>query len=581
VIEASEDADDPVEKDMTKYIFVTGGVVSSLGKGLAASSLGYLLEARGMKVQMMKLDPYINVDPGTMSPFQHGEVFVTDDGAETDLDLGHYERFTNAKLTQANNWTSGRIYLSVIEKERRGDYLGKTIQVIPHITDEIKAAVRAVTEKDKPDVLIVEIGGTVGDIESLPFMEAIRQMGNEEGRGNAIFIHVTLVPFIAAAGELKTKPTQHSVRELREIGIAPDILLCRSDRPLPLDLRRKVALFCNVQENAVISALDVPTIYEVPLAFHEQGLDDLVVADLKLDERFPNADLKRWRELVSTIKEPSGGAVKIAIVGKYVELEDSYKSLREALTHAGVANDLRVNVSWIESENLVKENYENDLHDYDAILVPGGFGKRGIAGMLRAIRYARRSGTPYFGICLGMQTACIEFAREVCGLRDADSTEFNEQTPFPVIFKLRDLVGVDEMGGTMRLGAWDCELKEGSIAKKIYGGADLISERHRHRFEFNPEYRDALEHEGLVVSGVSPDGKFVEMIELPRETHPYFVACQFHPEYKSKPLAPHPLFVAFVKAAWENRLKSENLEHDVTSERQVELPERADVTADE
>ncbi len=581
MIEASEDADDPVEKDMTKYIFVTGGVVSSLGKGLAASSLGYLLEARGMKVQMMKLDPYINVDPGTMSPFQHGEVFVTDDGAETDLDLGHYERFTNAKLTQANNWTSGRIYLSVIEKERRGDYLGKTIQVIPHITDEIKAAVRAVTEKDKPDVLIVEIGGTVGDIESLPFMEAIRQMGNEEGRGNAIFIHVTLVPFIAAAGELKTKPTQHSVRELREIGIAPDILLCRSDRPLPLDLRRKVALFCNVQENAVISALDVPTIYEVPLAFHEQGLDDLVVADLKLDERFPNADLKRWRELVSTIKEPSGGAVKIAIVGKYVELEDSYKSLREALTHAGVANDLRVNVSWIESENLVKENYENDLHDYDAILVPGGFGKRGIAGMLRAIRYARRSGTPYFGICLGMQTACIEFAREVCGLRDADSTEFNEQTPFPVIFKLRDLVGVDEMGGTMRLGAWDCELKEGSIAKKIYGGADLISERHRHRFEFNPEYRDALEHEGLVVSGVSPDGKFVEMIELPRETHPYFVACQFHPEYKSKPLAPHPLFVAFVKAAWENRLKSENLEHDVTSERQVELPERADVTADE
>ena len=566
---------------MTKYIFVTGGVVSSLGKGLAASSLGCLLEARGMKVQMMKLDPYINVDPGTMSPFQHGEVFVTDDGAETDLDLGHYERFTNAKLSQANNWTSGRIYLSVIEKERRGDYLGKTIQVIPHITDEIKAAVRAVADKDKPDVLIVEIGGTVGDIESLPFMEAIRQMGNEEGRGNAIFIHVTLVPFIAAAGELKTKPTQHSVRELREIGIAPDILLCRSDRPLPLDLRRKVALFCNVQENAVISALDVPTIYEVPLAFHEQGLDDLVVADLKLDERFPSADLKRWRELVSTIKEPSGGAVKIAIVGKYVELEDSYKSLREALTHAGVANDLRVNVTWLESENLVKDNYENDLHDYDAILVPGGFGKRGIAGMLRAIRYARRSGTPYFGICLGMQTACIEFARDVCGLRDADSTEFNEQTPFPVIFKLRDLVGVDELGGTMRLGAWDCVLKEGSLARKIYHGTEQISERHRHRFEFNPEYRDVLEREGLVISGVSPDGKFVEMVELPAETHPYFLACQFHPEYKSKPLAPHPLFVAFVKAAWENRLKSENLEHDVTSEKQVEMPERADIGIEE
>ncbi|MBX3266773.1 MAG: CTP synthase [Acidobacteria bacterium] len=565
----------------TKYIFVTGGVVSSLGKGLAASSLGCLLEARGMKVQMMKLDPYINVDPGTMSPFQHGEVFVTDDGAETDLDLGHYERFTNAKLSQANNWTSGRIYLSVIEKERRGDYLGKTIQVIPHITDEIKAAVRAVADKDKPDVLIVEIGGTVGDIESLPFMEAIRQMGNEEGRGNAIFIHVTLVPFIAAAGELKTKPTQHSVRELREIGIAPDILLCRSDRPLPLDLRRKVALFCNVQENAVISALDVPTIYEVPLAFYEQGLDDLVVADLKLDERFPSADLKRWRELVSTIKEPSGGAVKIAIVGKYVELEDSYKSLREALTHAGVANDLRVNVTWLESENLMKDNYENDLHDYDAILVPGGFGKRGIAGMLRAIRYARKSGTPYFGICLGMQTACIEFARDVCGLRDADSTEFNEQTPFPVIFKLRDLVGVDELGGTMRLGAWDCDLKEGSLARKIYHGSEQISERHRHRFEFNPEYRDVLEREGLVISGVSPDGKFVEMVELPAETHPYFVACQFHPEYKSKPLAPHPLFVAFVKAAWENRLKSENLEHDVTSEKQVEIPERADIGIEE
>ena len=566
---------------MTKYIFVTGGVVSSLGKGLAASSLGCLLEARGMKVQMMKLDPYINVDPGTMSPFQHGEVFVTDDGAETDLDLGHYERFTNAKLSQANNWTTGRIYLSVIEKERRGDYLGKTIQVIPHITDEIKAAVRAVADKHDPDVLIVEIGGTVGDIESLPFMEAIRQMGNEEGRGNAIFVHVTLVPFIAAAGELKTKPTQHSVRELREIGIAPDVLLCRSDRPLSLDLRRKIALFCNVQENAVISALDVPTIYEVPLAFHEQGLDELIVNDLRLDERFPHADLRRWRELVATIKEPSGGAVKIAIVGKYVELEDSYKSLREALTHSGVANDLRVNVTWIESENLIKDNYENDLQDYDAILVPGGFGKRGIAGMLRAIKYARKSGTPYYGICLGMQTACIEFARDVCGLRDADSTEFNEETPFPIIFKLRDLVGVDELGGTMRLGAWDCKLKEDSLARAIYNDAELISERHRHRYEFNPAYQEALEREGLVFSGVSPDGKFVEMVELPKEKHPYFVACQFHPEYRSKPLDPHPLFVTFVKAAWENRLKSENLEHDVTSDKQVEMPERAEVGAEE
>ena len=566
---------------MTKYIFVTGGVVSSLGKGLAASSIGCLLEARGLNVQMMKLDPYINVDPGTMSPFQHGEVYVTDDGAETDLDLGHYERFTHAKLSQANNWTSGRIYLSVIEKERRGDYLGKTIQVIPHITDEIKKAVRTVTEMHQPDILIVEIGGTVGDIESLPFMEAIRQMGNEEGRGNAIFIHVTLVPYIAAAGELKTKPTQHSVRELREIGIAPDILLCRSDRPLSMDLRRKIALFCNVQENAVISALDVGTIYEVPLAFHEQGLDELVVRDLQLDERFPQVDLQKWRELVSTIKDPSGGSVRIAIVGKYVELEDSYKSLREALTHAGVANNLRVNVTWLESENLMNEGYETELHDFDAILVPGGFGKRGISGMLRAIRYARKSGTPYFGICLGMQTACIEFARDVCGLRDADSTEFNEETPFPIIFKLRDLVGVDELGGTMRLGEWACRLKEGSLARETYHGAEEIGERHRHRYEFNPEFRSVLEKEGMVFSGVSPDGKFVEMIELPREKHPYFVACQFHPEYKSKPLDAHPLFVSFVKAAWENRLKSENLEHDVVANKQVEMPERTEVASEE
>jgi CTP synthase len=566
---------------MTKYIFVTGGVVSSLGKGLAASSLGCLLETRGMKVQMMKLDPYINVDPGTMSPFQHGEVFVTDDGAETDLDLGHYERFTHAQLSQANNWTTGRIYLSVIEKERRGDYLGKTIQVIPHITDEIKSAVRAVAVEHQPDVLIVEIGGTVGDIESLPFMEAIRQMGNEEGRGNAIFVHVTLVPYIAAAGELKTKPTQHSVRELREIGIAPDILLCRSDRPISVEMRRKIALFCNVQENAVISALDVPTIYEVPLAFHEQGLDELIVKDLGLVDHFPTADLGQWRDLVATIKEPTGGSVKIAIVGKYVELEDSYKSLREALTHAGVANDLRVNVTWIESENLMRDDYENELQDYDAILVPGGFGKRGISGMLRAIKYARRSGTPYFGICLGMQTACIEFARNMAGLRDADSTEFNEETPFPIIFKLRDLVGVDELGGTMRLGAWDCELKDGSLASSVYHGARLISERHRHRYEFNPEYRDLLEREGLVFSGVSPDGKFVEIVELARESHPYFIACQFHPEYKSKPLDAHPLFTSFVKAAWQNRLRSENLEHDVTSDRQIEIHERAEITAEE
>ncbi len=542
---------------MPKYIFVTGGVVSSLGKGLAASSIGCLLESRGLRVALIKLDPYINVDPGTMSPFQHGEVFVTDDGAETDLDLGHYERFTHAHLSQANNWTTGRIYLSVIEKERRGDYLGKTIQVIPHITNEIKDAVRKVAENDKPDVIIVEIGGTVGDIESLPFLEAIRQMGNEEGAGNALFIHVTLVPYIAAAGELKTKPTQHSVRDLREIGIAPDILLCRSEKPLSRELRSKIALFCNVKEPAVISAQDVDTIYEVPLAFHEQGLDDLIVSLLRLETQAPQVDLSEWRNLVSTIREPSGGTTKIAIVGKYVELEDSYKSLREALTHGGVANNLRVEVKWIESEELMDDDYEDRLRDFDAVLVPGGFGKRGVAGMIRAIYYARKTRTPYFGICLGMQTACIEYARNVCELKDADSAEFDVETPDPVIFKLRDLVDVEELGGTMRLGAWPCRLAPGSLVQDVYGGAEEISERHRHRYEFNPEFRQRLEREGLVFSGVSPDGKFVEMIELSRDVHPWFIGCQFHPEYKSQPLNAHPLFAAFVKAAYENRLHSE------------------------
>jgi CTP synthase len=541
---------------MTKYIFVTGGVVSSLGKGLAASSIGCLLEARGLSVSLIKLDPYINVDPGTMSPFQHGEVFVTDDGAETDLDLGHYERFTHAHLSQANNWTTGRIYLSVIEKERRGDYLGKTIQVIPHVTNEIKDAVRAVAEKDNPDVIIVEIGGTVGDIESLPFLEAIRQMGNEEGAGNTLFIHVTLVPFIAAAGELKTKPTQHSVRDLREIGIAPDILLCRSERPLSYDLRSKIALFCNVKESAVISAQDVDTIYDVPLAFHEQGLDELIVTQFGFGARASQSDLSEWRDLVGTVRKPSGGETSIAIVGKYVELEDSYKSLREALTHGGVANNLRVVVKWIESEELMDDDYESRLRDFDAILVPGGFGKRGIAGMIRAITYARKSRTPYFGICLGMQTACIEYARNVCGLKDADSTEFDAESPYPVIFKLRDLVNVDELGGTMRLGAWPCNLTAGSLARETYA-AEEISERHRHRYEFNPEFRETLERAGLVFSGVSPDGKFVEIVELPRDEHPWFLGCQFHPEYKSKPLSAHPLFTSFVRAAYENRLQSE------------------------
>jgi CTP synthase len=563
---------------MPKYIFVTGGVVSSLGKGLAASSIGCLLEARGLRVALIKLDPYINVDPGTMSPFQHGEVFVTDDGAETDLDLGHYERFTHAHLSQANNWTTGRIYLSVIEKERRGDYLGKTIQVIPHITNEIKEAVRSVADSDKPDVVIVEIGGTVGDIESLPFLEAIRQMGNEEGAGNALFVHVTLVPFIAAAGELKTKPTQHSVRDLREIGIAPDVLLCRSEKPLSHDLRSKIALFCNVKESAVISAQDVDTIYDVPLAFHEQGLDGLIVTQLGIGARALQSDLAQWRDLVGTIREPSGGETSIAIVGKYVELKDSYKSLREALTHGGVANNLRVDVKWIESEELMDDENDSRLRDFDAILVPGGFGKRGIAGMIRAISYARKSRTPYFGICLGMQTACIEFARNVCGLKDADSTEFDPETPYPVIFKLRDLVDVEKLGGTMRLGAWPCNLAAGSVVREAYGGVEQISERHRHRYEFNPEFRATLERAGLIFSGVSPDEKFVEIIELPRDVHPWFLGCQFHPEYKSKPLNAHPLFASFVRAAYENRLQSET-SMEKNDETEGVVHERASVTS--
>lgn len=535
---------------MTRYIFVTGGVVSSLGKGLAAASIGALLEARGLKVTLQKLDPYINVDPGTMSPFQHGEVFVTDDGAETDLDLGHYERFTHAELSQANNWTTGRIYLAVINKERRGDYLGKTIQVIPHITNEIKDAIRAVA--DSPDVVIVEVGGTVGDIESLPFLESIRQMGNEVGRENALFIHLTLVPFIAASGELKSKPTQHSVRELREIGIQPDILLCRCDRSLPKDMKEKIALFCNVREEEVITAQDVGTIYEVPLMFARQGLDDMIVKKLGLQAA--ERDLRRWSELVDTIKKPDA-TVTIGIVGKYVELEDSYKSLHEALVHGGIANRLGVQIRWVESEDLMDDtNWEDRLRDFDAILVPGGFGKRGISGMLRAINYARRELTPYFGICLGMQCATIEFARNVCGLEGADSTEFDDDTQHPVIFKLRDLIGVEAMGGTMRLGAYPCRVQPGSLAETIYAASD-ISERHRHRYEFNPRYEDQLGGHGLVFSGKSPDGKFIEIVELP--DHPWFLGCQFHPEFKSKPLDPHPLFVSFVRAAYQHRIQDE------------------------
>ncbi|HJZ68988.1 MAG TPA: CTP synthase [Blastocatellia bacterium] len=544
---------------MTKYIFVTGGVVSSLGKGLAAASIGCLLEARGLKVTLQKLDPYINVDPGTMSPFQHGEVFVTDDGAETDLDLGHYERFTHAQLSQANNWTTGRVYLSVINKERRGDYLGKTIQVIPHITNEIKEAIRSVV--DSTDVAIVEVGGTVGDIESLPFLESIRQLGNEVGRQNALFIHLTLVPYIAASGELKSKPTQHSVKELREIGIQPDILLCRCDRPLPKDMKAKIALFCNVREDEVITAQDVETIYEVPLMFAQQGLDDMIVKKLSLQAA--ERDLRRWSELVETIKKPDA-TVSIGIVGKYVELEDSYKSLHEALVHGGVANRLRVQIRWIESEDLMDDpNWEERLRDFDAILVPGGFGKRGISGMLRAINYARREQTPYFGICLGMQCATIEFARNVCGLEGADSTEFDDDSPHPVIFKLRDLIGVEAMGGTMRLGAYPCKLAPGSVAERIYGASE-ISERHRHRYEFNPRYEDELGGHGLVFSGKSPDGKFIEIVELP--DHPWFLGCQFHPEFKSKPLDPHPLFASFIEAAYKHRMQDEaQAERDQTA----------------
>ncbi len=535
---------------MPKYIFVTGGVVSSLGKGIAAASIGALMEARGLRVTLLKFDPYINVDPGTMSPFQHGEVFVTDDGAETDLDLGHYERFTSARLTRANNWTTGRIYLSVIEKERRGDYLGKTIQVIPHITNEIKEAIKNISHE--VDVVIVEIGGTVGDIESLPFLEAIRQMGNEVGRSNAIFIHLTLVPYIAASGELKTKPTQHSVKELRAIGIQPDILLCRCDRILPRDLKAKIALFCNVSEEAVITAQDVRSVYEVPLVFNREGLDHLIVELLRLP--LGETDLRRWQLLVDKINT-ARDTVTIGVVGKYVELEDSYKSLNEALAHGGFANNLRVNIRWIESEDLITdERWEDRLRDVDAILVPGGFGKRGISGMIRAISYARREKTPFFGICLGMQCASIEFARNVCELDHADSTEFDPDTPHPVIFKLRDLLGVEHLGGTMRLGAYPCRLVPGSLAETVYG-SELISERHRHRYEFNPAYESRLAENGLIFSGKSPDGKFVEIIEL--ADHPWFLGCQFHPELKSKPLAPHPLFASFIRAAYEHRLRDE------------------------
>jgi len=535
---------------MAKYIFVTGGVVSSLGKGIAAASLGCLLESRGLKVTLQKFDPYLNVDPGTMSPFQHGEVFVTDDGAETDLDLGHYERFTHSPLSQTNNLTSGRIYEQIISRERRGDYLGKTVQVIPHVTNEIKAAVRRVSnpsEQAPADVVICEIGGTVGDIESLPFLEAIRQLRHELGRENTLFVHVTLVPWIAAAQELKTKPTQHSVKELRAIGIQPDILLCRSERPIPQEMKEKIALFCDVNVEAVITAKDVDSVYEVPLVFAEQGVDEIAMRLLAM-EAGPR-DLTGWTDMVRRIKKPTR-QVSIGLVGKYVEYEDSYKSLKEALLHGGLAHEAKVNITWIEAEKLKWPEASTELEAFDGILVPGGFGRRGIEGMLQAIRYARESKVPYFGICLGMQTMVIEFARNVCGLEQANSTEFDPATPDRVIYKLRELKGVDELGGTMRLGAYPCQLADNSFARQAYGRRE-ISERHRHRYEFNREYEAILKEHGLKLTGETPDGVYVEICEL--SDHPWFLGCQFHPEFKSKPLEPHPLFRAFVGAALDYR----------------------------
>jgi len=551
-----------------KYIFVTGGVVSSLGKGLAAASIGCLLESRGLKVNLMKFDPYLNVDPGTMSPFQHGEVFVTDDGAETDLDLGHYERFTHAKLSRDNNWTTGRLYEQIIAKERRGDYLGKTVQVIPHVTNEIKAAMKKVAQD--VDVAIVEIGGTVGDIESLPFMEAIRQMRQELGREDTLFVHVTLVPFIAAAQELKTKPTQHSVKELLSIGIQPDILLCRTDRFLAKELKSKIALFCNVQEEAVITAKDVASVYEVPLVFANEGVDTLVLKYLHMQAK--DRDLSKWEDIVHRVYNPKD-TVTIGIVGKYVEYEDSYKSLKEALIHGALAHNLKLQLNWIEAEGLESadaSSVEAQLEGYDGILVPGGFGKRGIEGMLIAIRYARENNVPYFGICLGMQTACVEFARNVVGLEEANSSEFDQATPHRVIYKLRELRGVEELGGTMRLGAWTCKIEPGTLAHKIYNKLE-ISERHRHRYEFNREYEEPMVAAGLRISGSTPDGTYVEMVELPN--HPHFIGCQFHPEFKSKPLEPHPLFSTFIGAAYKHGSKRRE-EKEIASVEMFHRPEK-------
>jgi CTP synthase len=529
----------------TKYIFVTGGVVSSLGKGIAAASIGRLLVERGLRVTIQKFDPYINVDPGTLSPFQHGEVFVTDDGAETDLDLGHYERFIDESVSQANNITTGRIYLDVITKERRGDYLGATVQVIPHITDEIKGAIRRLAPNH--DVVITEIGGTVGDIESLPFLEAIRQFRQDVGREHTLFVHLTLIPYIAAAGELKTKPTQHSVRELMEIGIQPDVLICRTDRPLSEELRRKIALFTNVDPGAVVQAPDLETIYEVPLSLHQQKLDSLIVERLGLPDAQP--DLSRWEEVVQRVKSPRRGTVRIAVVGKYTSLVDSYKSIQEALIHGGIGNDVGVSIEWMASEDFESGRGPELLDDYDGLLIPGGFGVRGVEGMLQAIRWSRENGLPFFGVCLGLQCAVVEYARHVCGMIESHSSEFGEAGE-AVICLMDSQRQVTDLGGTMRLGAYPARLRPGSRASEAYGVLE-ISERHRHRYEVNNAYRDLLDEHGMRFSGLSPDGNLVEVVELPE--HPWFIGVQFHPELKSRPMRPHPLFASFIAAAAKRR----------------------------
>jgi CTP synthase len=530
----------------TKFIFVTGGVVSSLGKGIASASIAALMENRGLKITHVKLDPYINVDPGTMSPIQHGEVYVTDDGAETDLDLGHYERFTSARMSKANNYTTGRIYNSVIQKERRGEYLGKTIQVIPHITDEIKQCVLAAA--DGNDLVIVEVGGTVGDIESLPFLEAIRQLRYDVGEGNSLYVHLTLVPYIASAGELKTKPTQHSVQKLREIGIQPDILLCRTDRPLAKELKDKIALFCSVSPKSVFTARDVSTLYEVPLAYREEGVDDRVAEVLNIWSRAPRLD--RWERIVHTVKNPKK-TVKIAVVGKYVELTESYKSLHEALNHGGIANEAKVEIQYVDSTKIEEAggNAESFLKGAAGILVPGGFGLRGTEGKIAAIKYAREKKVPFFGICLGMQMASIDFARNVLGLAGANSTELDDKTPYPVIHLMEGQKNVTDKGGTMRLGAYACSLKPGTLAFKLYGREE-ISERHRHRYEFNNTYRARFEEAGMVVSGTNAALDLVEILEL--KNHPHFIGVQFHPEFQSKPFSPHPLFAGFIRASIDN-----------------------------